>query len=370
MRKSHFQQVSYFFEFIRWIAFRIMTQRCYFQGYSFHRSLIAFGFHSGKRMRWKGNQRFRRSYLSEQLLLDLHRMQYGRRKLLMVSSYLYRWCARISCAITLSCWLPHVSFWESPLVVHRRWFQLTCPELAPAVKRGGIGTMFNWWSVAILLLLLSALSALTLVTALDVQDWPLYHVWCSLVVSHCQSHRYLVPWGQEDEALAILTKLQNNSEAIRMNWLTLSCKLQWLTVVSRIVWFDVVGLSCMQVGNLNRIMGCNTVLAFNNLYWCWFGVSTFDCPHWGGVTFNIVVTWRVTAWRWWTSWPIRRCWFGCLGMGISLFIMSFSAALLRLIWLTNYICAVRWRLSLSSQLGDQLCRWWSVSHSGEHSWFG
>lgn len=159
-----------------------------------------------------------------------------------------------------------------------------------------------------------------------------------------ESPRYLVRKGQEDEALAVLTKLQDNSEAAKDELADIKLQASMANggfkelfgLMARPVLVMAMGLAIFQ-----QVMGCNTVLYYAPTIFTdvGFGVSAALIAHIGIGVFNVIVTWVAMKMMDKVDRKKMLIW-GAWGMGISLFIMSFSMHFSGQSQAASYICAV------------------------------
>ena len=221
-------------------------------------------------------------------------------------------------------------------------------ELAPADKRGGIGTMFQ------LMIMTGILLAYISNYALSGFDlgwrWMLGLAAVPSIlmffggIALPESPRYLVRKGQEDEALAVLTKLQDNSEAAKDELADIKLQASMANggfkelfgFMARPVLVMAMGLAIFQ-----QVMGCNTVLYYAPTIFTdvGFGVSAALIAHIGIGVFNVIVTWVAMKMMDKVDRKKMLIW-GAWGMGISLFIMSFSMHFSGHSHAAAYICAI------------------------------
>ncbi|TVV39040.1 sugar porter family MFS transporter [Weissella cibaria] len=275
--------------------------------------------------------------------------KYGRRKLLMVSSLIFI-VGALGSAVAHNFELLVASRIVLGIAVGgaSALIPTYLSELAPADKRGGIGTMFQ------LMIMTGILLAYISNYALSGFDlgwrWMLgLAVVPSILmffggIALPESPRYLVRKGQEDEALAVLTKLQDNSEAAKDELADIKLQASMANggfkelfgLMARPVLVMAMGLAIFQ-----QVMGCNTVLYYAPTIFTdvGFGVSAALIAHIGIGVFNVIVTWVAMKMMDKVDRKKMLIW-GAWGMGISLFIMSFSMHFSGQSHAAAYICAI------------------------------
>ena len=159
-----------------------------------------------------------------------------------------------------------------------------------------------------------------------------------------ESPRYLVRKGEDDEVLAVLTQLQDNSESAQAELADIKLQASMANggfkelfgLMARPVLVMAMGLAIFQ-----QVMGCNTVLYYAPTIFTdvGFGVSAALIAHIGIGVFNVIVTWVAMKIMDKVDRKKMLIW-GAWGMGISLFIMSFSMHFSGQSQAASYICAV------------------------------
>ncbi|MCS8560600.1 sugar porter family MFS transporter [Weissella cibaria] len=275
--------------------------------------------------------------------------KYGRRKLLMVSSLIFI-VGALGSAVAHNFELLVASRIVLGIAVGgaSALIPTYLSELAPADKRGGIGTMFQ------LMIMTGILLAYISNYALSGFDlgwrWMLGLAAVPSIlmffggIALPESPRYLVRKGQEDEALAVLTKLQDNSEAAKDELADIKLQASMANggfkelfgLMARPVLVMAMGLAIFQ-----QVMGCNTVLYYAPTIFTdvGFGVSAALIAHIGIGVFNVIVTWVAMKMMDKVDRKKMLIW-GAWGMGISLFIMSFSMHFSGQSHAAAYICAI------------------------------
>ena len=275
--------------------------------------------------------------------------KYGRRKLLMVSSLIFI-VGALGSAVAHNFELLVASRIVLGIAVGgaSALIPTYLSELAPADKRGGIGTMFQ------LMIMTGILLAYISNYALSGFDlgwrWMLGLAAVPSIlmffggITLPESPRYLVRKGQEDEALAVLTKLQDNSEAAKDELADIKLQASMANggfkelfgLMARPVLVMAMGLAIFQ-----QVMGCNTVLYYAPTIFTdvGFGVSAALIAHIGIGVFNVIVTWVAMKMMDKVDRKKMLIW-GAWGMGISLFIMSFSMRFSGQSHAAAYICAI------------------------------
>ena len=275
--------------------------------------------------------------------------KYGRRKLLMVSSLIFI-VGALGSAVAHNFELLVASRIVLGIAVGgaSALIPTYLSELAPADKRGGIGTMFQ------LMIMTGILLAYISNYALSGFDlgwrWMLGLAAVPSIlmffggITLPESPRYLVRKGQEDEALAVLTKLQDNSEAAKDELADIKLQASMANggfkelfgLMARPVLVMAMGLAIFQ-----QVMGCNTVLYYAPTIFTdvGFGVSAALIAHIGIGVFNVIVTWVAMKMMDKVDRKKMLIW-GAWGMGISLFIMSFSMHFSGQSHAAAYICAI------------------------------
>ncbi|MCT8398462.1 sugar porter family MFS transporter [Weissella cibaria] len=263
--------------------------------------------------------------------------KYGRRKLLMVSSLIFI-VGALGSAVAHNFELLVASRIVLGIAVGgaSALIPTYLSELAPADKRGGIGTMFQ------LMIMTGILLAYISNYALSGFDlgwrWMLGLAAVPSIlmffggITLPESPRYLVRKGQEDEALAVLTKLQDNSEAAKDELADIKLQASMANggfkelfgLMARPVLVMAMGLAIFQ-----QIMGCNTVLYYAPTIFTDVGIGVF----------NVIVTWVAMKMMDKVDRKKMLIW-GAWGMGISLFIMSFSMHFSGQSQAAAYICAI------------------------------
>lgn len=173
-------------------------------------------------------------------------------------------------------------------------------ELAPAEKRGGIGTMFQ-------LMIMSGI-LLAYISNYVLSDFDLgwrFMLGLAAVpaaimffggIALPESPRYLVRQGDDQEALAVLKQLQSNDQQAQaeLDDIKLQASMkragfkELFGVMSRPVLIMAMGLAIFQ-----QVMGANTVLYYAPTIFTdvGFGVSAALMAHIGIGIFNVIVTW-------------------------------------------------------------------------------
>ena len=275
--------------------------------------------------------------------------KYGRRKLLMVSSIIFI-IGALGSSIAHNFELLVASRIVLGIAVGgaSALIPTYLSELAPADKRGGIGTMFQ------LMIMTGILLAYISNYALSGFDlgwrWMLGLAAVPSIIMFFggialpESPRYLVRKGEDEEALAVLTQLQDNSESAQAELADIKLQASMANggfkelfgLMARPVLVMAMGLAIFQ-----QVMGCNTVLYYAATIFTdvGFGVSAALIAHIGIGVFNVIVTWVAMKIMDKVDRKKMLIW-GAWGMGISLFIMSFSMHFSGQSQAASYICAV------------------------------
>ncbi|MHB9627934.1 sugar porter family MFS transporter [Weissella cibaria] len=205
-------------------------------------------------------------------------------------------------------------------------------ELAPAEKRGGIGTMFQ-------LMIMSGI-LLAYISNYVLSDFDLgwrFMLGLAAVpaaimffggVALPESPRYLVRQGDDQEALAVLKQLQSNDQQAQaeLDDIKLQASMksagfkELFGVMSRPVLIMAMGLAIFQ-----QVMGANTVLYYAPTIFTdvGFGVSAALMAHIGIGIFNVIVTW--VAMKVMDKIDRKKMLIaGAWGMGITLMVMSIA----------------------------------------------
>jgi sugar porter (SP) family MFS transporter len=275
--------------------------------------------------------------------------RYGRRKLLMVSSIIFV-IGALGSGVAHN--FEFLVLFRIVLGIAVGGASALIPtylsELAPADKRGGIGTMFQ-------LMIMSGI-LLAYISNYVLADFDLgwrFMLGLAAVpaaimffggIALPESPRYLVRLGQDDEALAVLTQLQDNSESAKAELADIQLQAsqksggfkELFGLMARPVLVMAMGLAIFQ-----QVMGCNTVLYYAPTIFTdvGFGVSAALMAHIGIGVFNVIVTYIAMKVMDKIDRKKMLIW-GAWGMGISLFIMSLSMKFSGESDLAAYICAI------------------------------
>jgi len=275
--------------------------------------------------------------------------KYGRRKLLMVSSVIFVLGA-IGSAFAQGFGLLVASRIVLGIAVGgaSSLIPTYLSELAPAEKRGGIGTMFQ------LMVMTGIFLAYVSNYALSGFDmgwrWMLGLAALPAIVmffggiSLPESPRYLVRQGKIDEAYRVLEHLSTstNSAKAELEDIKLQASManggfkELFGLMARPVLLMAMGLAIFQ-----QVMGCNTVLYYAPTIFTdiGFGVSAALIAHIGIGIFNVIVTWVAMKVMDKVDRKKMLIW-GAWGMGLSLFVMSIAMHFSGASVTAGYICAI------------------------------
>lgn len=282
--------------------------------------------------------------------------KYGRRKLLLLSAIIF-FVGAIGSAFSPEFWTLIVSRIILGMAVGAASALIPTylAELAPADKRGTVSSLFQLMVMTgILVAYITNYSFSGMYTG---WRWMLGFAAIPAAILFFgglilpESPRFLVKSGRTDEANAVLMNMNNdNKEAVDAELAQIKQQANiksggWSELFSKFVRPSLVigiGLAIFQ-----QVMGCNTVLYYAPTIFTdvGFGVSAALLAHIGIGIFNVIVTAVAVA----IMDKIDRTKMligGAIGMGISLFVMSFGmkfsggshvAAIISVIALTIYI---------------------------------
>ncbi|MCO6543844.1 MAG: sugar porter family MFS transporter [Lactobacillus sp.] len=282
--------------------------------------------------------------------------KYGRKKLLLLSSIIF-FIGAIGSAFSPDFWTLIISRIILGMAVGAASALIPTylAELAPANKRGGISSLFQL--MVMTGILLAYITNYTFSGIYTGWRWMLGFAAIPAVLLFFgglilpESPRFLVKENKDKEAEEVLLNMNNNDkDAVNAELLQIKeqAKIKsggWSELFSKFARPSLIigiGLAIFQ-----QIMGCNTVLYYAPTIFTdvGFGVSAALLAHIGIGIFNVIVTAIAVA----IMDKIDRTKMltvGAVGMGISLFIMSFamkfsgkssSAAIICVIALTIYI---------------------------------
>ncbi|GAA3612392.1 sugar porter family MFS transporter [Secundilactobacillus similis DSM 23365 = JCM 2765] len=282
--------------------------------------------------------------------------KYGRRKLLLLSAIIF-FVGAIGSAFSPEFWTLIVSRIILGMAVGAASALIPTylAELAPADKRGTVSSLFQLMVMTgILVAYITNYSFSGMYTG---WRWMLGFAAIPAAILFFgglilpESPRFLVKSGRTDEANAVLMNMNNdNKEAVDAELAQIKQQANiksggWSELFSKFVRPSLIigiGLAIFQ-----QVMGCNTVLYYAPTIFTdvGFGVSAALLAHIGIGIFNVIVTAVAVA----IMDKIDRTKMligGAIGMGISLFVMSFGmkfsggshvAAIISVIALTIYI---------------------------------
>ncbi|WP_461242787.1 sugar porter family MFS transporter [Secundilactobacillus muriivasis] len=282
--------------------------------------------------------------------------KYGRRKLLLLSAIIF-FVGAIGSAFSPEFWTLIVSRIILGMAVGAASALIPTylAELAPADKRGTVSSLFQLMVMTgILVAYITNYSFSGMYTG---WRWMLGFAAIPAAILFFgglilpESPRFLVKSGRTDEANAVLMNMNNdNKEAVDAELAQIKQQANiksggWSELFSKFVRPSLIigiGLAIFQ-----QVMGCNTVLYYAPTIFTdvGFGVSAALLAHIGIGIFNVIVTAIAVA----IMDKIDRTKMligGAIGMGISLFVMSFGmkfsggshvAAIISVIALTIYI---------------------------------
>lgn len=282
--------------------------------------------------------------------------KYGRRKLLLLSAIIF-FVGAIGSAFSPEFWTLIVSRIILGMAVGAASALIPTylAELAPADKRGTVSSLFQLMVMTgILVAYITNYSFSGMYTG---WRWMLGFAAIPAAILFFgglilpESPRFLVKSGRTDEANAVLMNMNNdNKEAVDAELAQIKQQATiksggWSELFSKFVRPSLIigiGLAIFQ-----QVMGCNTVLYYAPTIFTdvGFGVSAALLAHIGIGIFNVIVTAVAVA----IMDKIDRTKMligGAIGMGISLFVMSFGmkfsggshvAAIISVIALTIYI---------------------------------